>query len=408
VDTLYDADGRLGGTVAVQDAGYAPRGLLGVARRALAGLATHDPATDAGGEIARNAPLARIAPVLPAIHPSSGLLNRGAATHDGGRIASEQAVTDFGNLIYNPSFEADANADGVADGWTASFEGGSSGYMLIAGIHGSYAQLQNPNSAIACSPFRVRGGERYRFGVSVGNPSLAENAGFYFRVLWYGDTNDFSRGGGTHSDLVHGGQAVLPLGGWNEFTGVAEAPASARFCRVALYTWGRSAALYFDRTYAHSEDAYEGRRRVDTLYSADGQLRSWVQQHDGAREVKLAQLAQYGTTQDGAAVTFSPPFQNVPVVHFGPGQVCYDPALGSVRQRGVAEAVGVTPSGFTARIKVRQADPVLGTNTITPSGGICTKLTATEAYDDVYTFNYSTTVVSYTENTGDPYERQAL
>lgn len=413
VDTLYYTDGYLRENLNVHDPNVAWRNLTDVSRRTQVGLAYANP-DGSGGEIAKNAPLARIAPVLPAIHPSSGLLNRATATHDGGRLASEQAVSDFGNLIYNPSFEADANADGVADGWTHNFEGGSSGYAIISGVHGSYAQLQNPTSAIACSPFRVRGGERYRFGVAVGNPSASENAGFYLRVLWYGDTNDFSRGATAgFTDIVSGGQPVLPLNNWADFTGVVEAPASARYCRVALYTWGRSGPLYFDRAYAQGEDAYEGRRKVDTLYRADRQLQAGVQQFDGAREVRLAQFAQYGTTQDGNAVTFSPPFQNIPVVQFGPGQVTYDPALGNVRQRTVAEAVGLTSSGFTARLKVRQADVVLSTATISPSGGVCAKYTATEAYDDVYVFNYSVTVYSYSEYYGpyepyDPYGPQRL
>ncbi|MBV9772649.1 MAG: hypothetical protein JO040_01785 [Gemmatimonadetes bacterium] len=394
-------DGLLRENLQVNDPGVTWRNLTDVGRRSQAGL-TYANLDGTGGEIAKVAPLARLSPVLPAIHASTGLLNRAIATHDGGRIASEQAVTDFGNLIYNPSFEVDANGDGVGDGWTPHFEGGGGAYSLVQGIHGSYAQSQTPSDGVSCAPFRIRAGERYRFGVTVGNPSGTEQNGFYFRVLWYGDTNDFSRGGAMQfTDLVTGDQAVLNISGWTDFSGVLEAPSGARFCRVTFYTWSpRTVVLYFDRAYAQSEDAFEGRRHVETLSDSDRLLKSGVLQYDGAREVKLAQFAQAGVVQDGTTISFNPPFQSVPAVMFGPGQVTYDPALGSVRQRTVAEAVGLTPSGFTARIKVRQADPVLTTNTLSPSSGICTKNSATEAYDDVYVFNYSVSINSYTTSSG--------
>ncbi|HEX7240348.1 MAG TPA: hypothetical protein VF263_08795, partial [Longimicrobiaceae bacterium] len=437
VDTLWDGDGNLRPNLNIHDPGVAWRNLTDVGRRTQVGLTWADTAGN-GAEIAKNAPLARVAAVLPGIDPGTGRVNRSATASDGSTLEStvgaDNKVRQLRNLVNNPStsgnLERWTNPGGleIVTGSGAPFTAGQSFW-----VHRLYSAGPGDDKITFSDWFEVDPGKAYEvtwyqaatvysgndyFGLHTrdaggGDPGITE-IDLDGNVHSWTNTNPYWWWGQNGGDRYykHTGY-ILPAGtpldravglGENVYRVFRFNP-TTKWVQLRYLNYYNSQAKYLYtghiRVVEVTPEALEARRRIDTLYRGDRQLQPGVMQHDGAREVKLAQFAQYGSTQDGNAVTFSPPFQNVPVVQFGPGQVTYDPAMGNVRQRGVAEAVGLTPSGFTARIKIRQADPVLGTNTLSPSGGICTKLTATEAYDDVYTFNYSTTIYSYTESGGD-------
>ncbi|HEX7239354.1 MAG TPA: hypothetical protein VF263_03730, partial [Longimicrobiaceae bacterium] len=115
VDTFYQADGYLRENLNIHDPGVAWRNLTDVGRRTQVGLAWADTAGN-GAEIARNAPLARLAPVLPGIDPASGRVNRSAAASDGSTLESTAGAADrtdrLRNLVNNPS------QSGTLDRWT--------------------------------------------------------------------------------------------------------------------------------------------------------------------------------------------------------------------------------------------------------------------------------------------------
>lgn len=115
-----------------------------------------------------------------------------------------------------------------------------------------------------------------------------------------------------------------------------------------------------------------------------------------------------GTATDGQSITFSPAFLKVPAVTFSPAALTFATGAGfgsTVQQTLVCEARSLTASGFTAYLKVRTLATTITaiTDTYAGSGGAdagasnlprytIQKSSASEAWDDRYTFTFDVTV----------------
>lgn len=109
---------------------------------------------------------------------------------------------------------------------------------------------------------------------------------------------------------------------------------------------------------------------------------------------------QTGLCTDGNAVTFNIPYNNAPIVWFGPGGVTYDSTFANpstTTQQQTFTANNVTGTGFTPYLKI-QNSPTLTGQTINfgslPSNSTTTTLNTTTAWDNNYTYNFSVNVAS--------------
>jgi hypothetical protein len=155
------------------------------------------------------------------------------------------------DIPYNGDFEQFASGQVVGDGWTKAFE--TTGTITDANYarssspyRGNFAQavLSGDNvkgTSVACRPFGIKQFLQYQFQVRAKIDTRPTTShGFIFRILWYNDDSDFSRAGAaSFNDIIAGGAAAFAANNtYQAFTGTITAPASARFCRIALYNWG--------------------------------------------------------------------------------------------------------------------------------------------------------------------------
>ncbi|HEX2093313.1 MAG TPA: hypothetical protein VHG28_12975 [Longimicrobiaceae bacterium] len=321
VDTLYHADGQLRPEIAVADPGYAPHALVDVSRRAEAGLTPYDPVYNSGGEIARNAPLARVASVLPDISYLDGRV----ATIAGTPVATvrDEAATgrrgvgaDAENLVRNGGGQENGHGE-AASGWSygigvalvTSTTYARDGDRSLALIHDS------PNNSWSFQSFAVSAGDVVEVSGWIKVPMLAAVGGVAL-------LNTVVSAGGsvtvleTSAPWVIGPDVGVPLDRTWDWTHVRSLYRVEANCTIDLRVqlgfgspvW---AYAYFDGVSLRRVARYpvEGRRRVDTLYGSDGVLRSAVAALDpggvardlgdaGRRAIGGLDASSYAVSQD--------------------------------------------------------------------------------------------------------------
>jgi hypothetical protein len=181
------------------------------------------------------------------IPDSTDIIADGTASE---RMASSNTLMP--DLPFNGDYEQFPESQVIASGWTKGFQ--TTGTITdanyarsVSAFRGNFAQniLSADNvkgTSVASRPFGVKEFLQYQFQVRAKiDVKPTGNHGFYFRVAWYNDDNDLSFAGrSSANDIVVGTSAAFTVaaGTYQTFTGILSAPASARFCRIALYNWG--------------------------------------------------------------------------------------------------------------------------------------------------------------------------
>lgn len=159
-----------------------------------------------------------------------------------GVLISEADIDAGGNLLRNSSFEADSNADGLADNWVA-YSAGTTGTVSYSRptngpVHGTYKQrFSGAGLGTAASDrvgayqqVNVIGGEDYVLSVWHGNPTGGPKLRLY--IDWYNASNAII---GSADDVFS------PAGTLARASLRATAPATATYARAYLWMQANSA-----------------------------------------------------------------------------------------------------------------------------------------------------------------------
>lgn len=184
--------------------------------------------------------------VLPIVEHDPAVYSTAVAASptytNAGVLISEADINAGGNLLRNSSFEADSDADGLADNWVA-YSAGTTGTVSYSRptngpVHGTYKQrFSGAGLGTAASDrvgayqqVNVIGGEDYVLSVWHGNPTGGPKLRLY--IDWYNASNAIV---GSADDVF------TPAGTLARASLRATAPATATYARAYLWMQANSA-----------------------------------------------------------------------------------------------------------------------------------------------------------------------
>jgi hypothetical protein len=154
--------------------------------------------------------------------------------------AQASATVAKANILANPSFEIDGNADGRPDNWTSSARFTRSTEAIRSGGYaGRHRPTSNANYNISQARSGIVAGQAYTFDGWVNIPATTDSFTFALRIDWRNASNS-----------VIGSQTVASYtsatGGWVRANGSYTAPTGATRATVVMASTSLLGPLYVD------------------------------------------------------------------------------------------------------------------------------------------------------------------
>jgi hypothetical protein len=155
-----------------------------------------------------------------------------------GTVTLGQVVTT--NLLKNPGFETDGNADGRPDSWTSNAKFTRSNISIYSGSYaGRHRATDNTNHTISQVVASLTPGATYVFNGKVNIPATSDTFTFLVRVQWLNST-----GGVIRTDAIR--RFTAATGGWTDAIGGMTSPTGTTKARVQMVSTNLNATIYVD------------------------------------------------------------------------------------------------------------------------------------------------------------------
>ncbi|MFZ0323680.1 MAG: hypothetical protein WAN48_06065, partial [Actinomycetes bacterium] len=144
------------------------------------------------------------------------------------------------NLLKNPGFELDANADSRPDSWTSNAKFTRSSAVKYAGSYaGQHRATNNTGHTITQVVTALTAGVNYGFSGRVNIPATTDAFTFQIRVRWRNSSNTVIR-----TDVVRTDTAATS--GWNQVVRTMTSPTGATNAQVQMVATSLNATVYVD------------------------------------------------------------------------------------------------------------------------------------------------------------------
>jgi hypothetical protein len=145
------------------------------------------------------------------------------------------------NLLKNPSFENDTNADGRPDSWTSKAKFTRDSTFRFAGTYsGKHRATDNSNHTINQTVTGITAGASYSFSGQVLIPATSDAFTYKLQIRWINGS-----GGTIRTDTIKTYTAATG-GAWNAATATKVAPTGAEKAQVRLVASNLNATIYID------------------------------------------------------------------------------------------------------------------------------------------------------------------
>ncbi len=339
-------------------------------------------------------------------------------------VRNDQLVTGaLGAINFNPSMQMPRRADNgnlAPAGWFGYSSTGRPAY--VDDTARDEMRIGGPSALrVANAAFRVNTGTEYEFVVlaklASGTGSIQLDA---YEISADLATGKRAVGGATDreteihavSNIVSVLSATALSTSYAVYSGDYVPSSSAKWASLNIHTVSETDDVHVEWAIVREKStrgAPSGTNVGDT--SADdisttiegaGQLTENLAAGDGVTYRSVARGVAAGSATDGQAISFSPTWDNVPTVRFMAGGLAYNASLTGDQTLDFS-ALGLSGSGFTARLKMKElASTTQRTDTTvstpsSPSGldHSINKSQTDEAYDDKYTFQFDVTVTNF-------------
>lgn len=149
------------------------------------------------------------------------------------------AVSSAANVLRNPGFEEDANADGKPDAWTSNSHFTRSDKVVRGGTYAGRWVSTSNNGPASYQQLSVTPGATYTISGWVNAPTTSDAFTFEIRVLW----RNASKALGS---IVIKKFTNDTAGAWQQVSGSVSAPAGATLARVQMKAGSLRTTLYVD------------------------------------------------------------------------------------------------------------------------------------------------------------------
>jgi hypothetical protein len=144
------------------------------------------------------------------------------------------------NLLQNPGFELDANADNRPDNWTSNAKFTRSATSIYTGSYaGRHRATDNLGHTVSQTVVSLSAGTGYRFAGRVNIPATSDAFTFQIRVRWINSAGALIR-----TDVIR--RYTVSTGGWTEATGTMVSPTGTVKAQVQMVSTNLNATIYVD------------------------------------------------------------------------------------------------------------------------------------------------------------------
>jgi hypothetical protein len=194
-------------------------------------------------------------------------------------------ATSASNVLANPDFELDTNADTRPDSWTSNPHVTRTGGVKHSGSYAmQHTATDNSGYTISQSVSNIQVGAPYAFSGWVNIPSTTDPFSFTLKLNWLNAANSVV---GSQTIKTYG---TSTGGAWNQATASAVAPTGATSAQIQMVVTSLNATVYVDDFFFGNMLA-NGGFELDS--NNDGRADNWTESVNALRSNQLKRSGRY-------------------------------------------------------------------------------------------------------------------